>query len=161
MVNLKKPQICRAFLSALELEIPYLRRHALALTIDKVGADRLVERCLSETISTAGNESADASLRYCLFKIQRNLFISKFGDNKSVPLPEMASRGQDKQLSDVTQIQDALNSLSYKQREVFFLICIEGASYEDVAWITGSEIATVRSYLSQARERIRTATSVP
>ena len=50
-------------------------------------------------------------------------------------------------------VQETLNSLSDKLREVFILCAIQGLSYEEVANIVGCPAKTVSSRLSRARKR--------
>lgn len=51
------------------------------------------------------------------------------------------------------RLQEVLQELSPKLREVFILCAIQGLSYEEVAGIVGCPAKTVSSRLSRARER--------
>jgi len=52
-------------------------------------------------------------------------------------------------------LQRAINTLSYEQREVLLLVGLEGMRYEQVATILDIPVGTVRSRLSRARTTLR------
>jgi RNA polymerase sigma-70 factor, ECF subfamily len=52
-------------------------------------------------------------------------------------------------------LQRAINTLSYEQREVLLLVGLEGMHYEQVATILDIPVGTVRSRLSRARTTLR------
>ncbi len=61
------------------------------------------------------------------------------------------------QLSDeVMELQSAITQLNVEQREVLFLISLEGLDYEAASNVIGIPIGTVRSRLSRARHELRT-----
>jgi len=49
------------------------------------------------------------------------------------------------------EVQDAINGLPPRQREVLMLIGVLGVSYEETAEICGCAIGTVKSRLNRAR----------
>lgn len=60
------------------------------------------------------------------------------------------------QLSDdVLELQSAIAQLNVEQREVLFLISLEGLNYEAASSVLGIPIGTVRSRLSRARQVLR------
>lgn len=60
------------------------------------------------------------------------------------------------QLSDdVMELQSAISLLNIEQREVLFLISLEGLDYAAASNVLGIPIGTVRSRLSRARHELR------
>ncbi len=55
---------------------------------------------------------------------------------------------------DFAYMQAALAQLSVKHREVLLLVGAEGLSYEEAAKIVGTNVGTVKSRMSRARERL-------
>lgn len=99
-----------------------------------------------------------------LFTIARNLAVNAFR-KRAVPTmgspPDRAdhSRPHDRLVRSElhARLDAALDALPVKLRTVFILAEIEGLSQADVAQIEGIEIGTVKSRLSRAREKLRTA----
>lgn len=53
------------------------------------------------------------------------------------------------------RVQQALDSLDEKQKELIILRDIQDLSYEEIASITGNNLGTVKSKLSRARSRLK------
>ncbi|MCB9833000.1 MAG: sigma-70 family RNA polymerase sigma factor [Planctomycetes bacterium] len=104
-----------------------------------------------------------------LFTVARNLAIDflrrkrpatsidagEDGDYRIEPAGPEAERPVDRTLMRELErrVQDNLNALSDKLREVFILCAMQGLSYEEVAQIVGCPAKTVSSRLARARER--------
>lgn len=155
----------RKFLSALESEIPRLRRHAISLTGNLSDADDLAQDCLCRAIEKWHQWEPGTNLRAWLFTIQRNIFLSGVRRQARInnASPEIKRHTADCTPSDqldaffVGQVDIALKGLPYEQREVVILVAVEGMAYDDVAAIVGVPIGTIRSRLSRARESLRAA----
>ena len=76
---------------------------------------------------------------------------------RSVLEPEAGARHDPVERAASTElderVQQVVNTLSPKLREVFVLCAVQGLSYEDAAEIIGCPVKTVSSRLSRARER--------
>ena len=59
--------------------------------------------------------------------------------------------------ADRRMVEQALNALPPRSREVLVLRELEGLAYKEIAEVIGVPIGTVMSSLSRARERFRTA----
>jgi RNA polymerase sigma factor (sigma-70 family) len=56
---------------------------------------------------------------------------------------------------DLARVQEAMDALPDRDRELIVLVAWEGLTYAEVAQVVGVEIGTVRSRLSRARQRLR------
>jgi RNA polymerase sigma-70 factor, ECF subfamily len=63
------------------------------------------------------------------------------------------------QLADTHLVEQAMNHLPIRLREVLILRELEGLSYKEIAEVVGVPMGTVMSTLSRARERFRLAVS--
>jgi len=148
--------------SALEAQIPALRRYAFALMRDSAAADDLVQDCLERAISR-WYLRRDGDLRAWLFTIMRNLHVSAARQRKrrggihddinEVVLPGV-SGGQESAVG-CRDILDALNLLSEEQKSVVLLVGVEDVSYDNAAKLLGIPVGTVMSRLSRGRDRLR------
>ena len=158
----------KEYLTALESEIPRLRRFALSLTGNRSEADDLVQDCLCRAIEKSVQWKPGTNLRAWLFTIQRNLFLTDIRRQKRISdaSPDLRQHSRENtpgaQVDTIfaDQVEEVLNSLPYEQREVVLLVGIEGMTYEEVATVVGVPIGTVRSRLSRAREALRAATNL-
>jgi RNA polymerase sigma-70 factor (ECF subfamily) len=152
----------------IEAEIPRLRRYAVVLTRgNRVETDDLVQDCLVRALSRLHLWQAGTDLRAWLFTILHNVHVNRV--RKAVRQisaaaidddePRLVSVPNQNQRLEVRDLQRALDRLPQEQRQVLYLICIEGLRYEEVAAIQGVPAGTVRSRLSRGRDALRVLTS--
>jgi RNA polymerase sigma-70 factor (ECF subfamily) len=142
------------------VHIPSLRRYARALVRDVVGADHLVQECLTRALGKLHHWHGD--LRAWLFTILHNQHVNEvrrpvrrgirveLSDTKLLPRPP----NQDKVL-ELRDLDRALGQLPAEQRAVILLIGLEGLPYATVGEVLGIPIGTVRSRLFRGRNALR------
>jgi len=114
------------------------------------------------------------SARAWLLKIVRTTAIRAFHNNRAQHLTtefneEIHSEGCEAvnpealllQRADTQLLEQAMNDLPVRWREVFMLRELEGLSYKEIAVVVGVPIGTVMSTLFRARERFRATPSHP
>ncbi|MBS0222132.1 MAG: sigma-70 family RNA polymerase sigma factor [Proteobacteria bacterium] len=146
----------------LEQQIPALRRYAYALLRDHERADDLVQDTLERALSRWALRRPDGDLRAWLFAIQRNLYISRWRQNRRrgapVAMDEDALPGSPARQETTLEVHDvlaALDQLPEEQKSLLLLVGVEDFSYDEAARILGMPIGTVMSRLSRARQRLR------
>jgi RNA polymerase sigma factor (sigma-70 family) len=146
----------------LEQQIPALRRYAYALLRDHERADDLVQDTLERALSRWSLRRRDGDLRAWLFTIQRNLYVSRWRQDRSrgtlVAMEEAALPGVPARQEIALEAHDvlaALDQLPEEQRSLLLLVGVEDFSYDEAARILGMPIGTVMSRLSRARQRLR------
>ncbi len=100
-----------------------------------------------------------ASLKYRLEKQMVRLdkprqsdngdYQMEVGDNKHSP--EIVVERKEQGL----QLQNAIDSLPAKQKQMILLRDVEGLAYDQISEITGDKLGTVKSKLARAREMLR------
>jgi RNA polymerase sigma-70 factor, ECF subfamily len=157
------------FAPRLAAEIPRLRRYARALARDASRADDLVQSCLERAVAKEHLWQPGTDLRAWLFTILHNQYVNDIrrsvreGTNialeDAAPVLTVASNAAAAlQLRD---LERALRVLPEEQRQVIFLVGLEGMRYEEVAAILGIPIGTVRSRLSRGRDMLRRLMDMP
>ena len=147
----------------LEREIPRLRRYARALTRNPAKADDLVQSSLVRALEKQHLWQPGSNLRAWLFTILHNQHVNEvrhsLRQGSLGPLEEAESVWRAEPVADASlqlrDLQRAINTLSYEQREVLLLVGLEGMRYEQVATILDVPVGTVRSRLSRARASLR------
>ncbi len=146
----------------IEAELTALRRYALVLSADPDRAADLVQETVLRALSRWRQWRGDAPLRAWLFAIMRN---NRFQDARR----RARWRSVDLETADVAEraaaeaadplllrnVAAALAELNDEQREVVFLVAVEGMSYAETADLVGAPIGTVMSRLARARARLR------
>lgn len=149
-----------------EAELSALRRYARALAPDADVANDLVQETIVRAIAHWEQWRQDAPLKSWLFAIMRNTHfraerrttrwrsisadLARRAESRTAPTPT------DPLL--VRRLGAALGELSEGQREILFLVVVEGLTYAEVAELTETPIGTVMSRLSRARARLRERT---
>ena len=142
--------------------LPRLRRYATALTRNQEHAEDLLQDTLERAYRKWHLWQPDSNLRAWLFSIMHNVYMNQIAREARRP----ASVSLDEALGESTPAKNeaqmatrdliaALEQLSHDQREVVLLVCLEDLKYEQVAYILGIPIGTVRSRLARGRERLR------
>src|SRR5712671_2914198 len=141
--------------------IPRLRRYARALVGDRYAADDLVQ----DTLERAWNKfylwRPGSDLRAWLFAIMHNVFVNQARRRRyeiELPMDEMpavAVRATQSEQLELHDVDRALRTLPFEQREVVLLVVVEQLTYSEVSRALDIPIGTVMSRLSRARERMR------
>jgi RNA polymerase sigma-70 factor, ECF subfamily len=154
-------------LRGIEGEIPALRRYARFLLRDPEAADDLVQDTLLRAVSRV-HLWRPGNLRGWLFTILRNLHLNSRRDASRRPtlLPlddvdEPRTNGEQVSRVEVAEALAAFQRLSEEQREVMFLVVVEGLRYREAAEFLGVQVGTVMSRLARARERLRQLVEEP
>jgi RNA polymerase sigma-70 factor (ECF subfamily) len=147
----------------IEAELPRLRRYARALVRDAVGADDLVQECLTRALEKLHLWREGTNLRAWLVTILHNQYVNNVRrsvrtgvtvefDETDLLLSQSANQEAGLTLRDLDR---ALGQLPAEQRAVILLVGLEGMSYDDVAAVVGVPTGTVRSRLSRGRLALR------
>jgi RNA polymerase sigma-70 factor (ECF subfamily) len=154
---------------AIRNEIPSLRRYARSLTRDPDDADDLMQDSLERAISRRHQFRPGTNLRAWLFTIVRNRHYDTLrgrqrrGWHAPIESYEARLRTPARQLDrlDMRDFRRAFFALPRADRRILYLIGVEGLSYEQAADRLGVANGTVKSRLSRARDRLRTAAFGP
>jgi RNA polymerase sigma-70 factor, ECF subfamily len=147
----------------IEAEIPRLRRDARALAQDAMGADDLVQECLSRALSKLYLWREGTNLRAWLFTILHNQYVNHVRSSirTGTPVefdeaaPAMSQSASQEKRVELRDLDRALAQLPTDQRAVILLIGLEGMPYAEVGTVLGIPVGTVRSRLSRGRESLR------
>jgi len=141
-----------------------MRRYARALSGRDESADDIVQDALVRAYEGASSFRSGTSLRNWLLTIVRNCFLGEIRRRKAddarhlqlaETLADQAAPDQESQAY-LGQVVSRFLQLPDTQREVLFLISIEGMSYLEAAELLDVPIGTVMSRLSRARATLRT-----
>jgi RNA polymerase sigma-70 factor (ECF subfamily) len=154
-----------------ELAMPHfakLYNFAHWLTQDRAAAEDLVQETYMKALRGFSSFQQGTNFRAWMYKILRNTFLtSKAGLKASVSLD---SEGDDKPAEpavtetpesvllarvELETIQNALENLPVKFREIILLCDLEEMSYQEIGQTLGIPIGTVMSRLSRARKAMR------
>jgi len=141
--------------------IPNLRAFAISLTGSQIQADDLLQTTLLKALENFDKFEPGTNMRAWLFTILRNQFYTDIRKHRrEVEDPDGIISGKFGVLPtqgarlDLGDMQQALTHLSHEQRETLLLVAAEGATYEEVARITGTNLGTVKSRVNRARNRL-------
>jgi RNA polymerase sigma-70 factor, ECF subfamily len=146
----------------IEAEIPSLRRYARALVRDVVGADDLVQECLTRALAKLDLWREGTDLRAWLFTILHNQYVNHI--RRSIrtgitvdfdDIPALSRPANQEKRLELRDLDRALARLPQEQRAVILLVGLEGMPYGDVATALGVPVGTVRSRLSRGRLALR------
>lgn len=147
----------------IEAEIPRLRRYARALVRDVVGADDLVQECLTRALSKLDLWREGTDLRAWLFTILHNQYVNhvRRSVRTGAPIqfddaaPQLSQPANQEKRLELRDLDRALGELPADQRAVILLVGLEGMPYADVGAMLGIPVGTVRSRLSRGRLALR------
>jgi RNA polymerase sigma-70 factor, ECF subfamily len=149
--------------------------HNLAryLTGNDSDADDLVQETYARALHAAGQFTPGTNLKAWLFRILRNLFISRYRRERNNPVvggfdtaePAAGVAVEDHWFMDdaeldrlrrvvATEIEAALMMLSEDARTVI-LLDLEGLTEGEVAEVIGCPVGTIKSRLARARAALR------
>jgi len=108
------------------------------------------------TINTCKNRIKSRDFRYRKMNVRGN----RKEDSKDCAVFEIIESKESPTISlekkeKTRLIQDAINLLPIKQREIIILKDIDGLSYDEVSKITGCKLGTLKSRLSRARLELK------
>ena len=147
----------------IEAEIPRLRRYARALVRDVVGADDLVQECLTRALSKLDLWREDTNLRAWLFTILHNQYVNhvRCSIRAGAPVelndaaPQLSQPADQEKRLELRDLDQALGQLPPDQRATILLVGLEGLPYAEVGAMLGIPVGTVRSRLSRGRLALR------
>lgn len=155
--------------NALVAETGKLQKFALRLTRNKADADDLLQSTCLRALEKADYFEEGSNLFSWTSKIMYNLFVSGYRrkskfETQYDPEPYLEKQtvkpAQDINM-EFADIQRAMNKLTFDQKKILILVCIEGRSYQEVSEILKIQIGTVRSRLSRAREQLQSILNAP
>ena len=148
--------------TAIQDQIPRLRRYARALTGNRDAADDLVQDTLERALSRSALFRPGGDARPWLFAIMHNIFVNQVRSAAARRTTALDPAGPEPAIEDSSQdglamrdIERALRLVPEEQREVMLLVGLEDFSYADAARVIGVPVGTVMSRLSRGRERLR------
>jgi len=149
--------------------LPRLYNLAQWLTRDRAEAEDLVQETYLKALRGFASFQPGTNIRAWMYKILRNTFLtSRTGlktsmtvslDDEENPVAEPASAQTPESLllarADQQAIENALDQLPVKFREIILLCDIEEMSYREIADALAVPVGTVMSRLSRARRAMR------
>lgn len=138
--------------------IPHLRAFGRSLSGNADVADDLVQDTMVKAWAARERFKPGTSMRAWTFVILRNTFFSnmrrnKFKGNYDELVAEriLSSPAPQEDPIHLSDVQRALQELSFEQREAIILVGAGGYSYADAAEISGCALGTMKSRVSRAR----------
>lgn len=141
-----------------------LHGHALRMTGSPDEAADLVQRALVKGFRKLGNCKDPERVGAWLFRIVANMCKDHVrGRRKDVSLTAVAGalRGSSNPEADVEgaeirqKIWGALDALTPEQKEAFVLKHVEGRTYEEIAAVMNTSVASLKMRVHRAREALR------
>jgi RNA polymerase sigma-70 factor (ECF subfamily) len=146
----------------IELELPGLRRYAMALLRNPVDSDDLVQETVARALDKIHLWDPETNLRAWLFTIMHNLRVNgvrrAVREGSHVSLEAAFDLGTEPQQGwrlGLRDLERALGQLDEGHRAALLLIGLEGLRYEEAAAVLEVPLGTVRSRLSRARTRLK------
>ena len=142
--------------------LPRLRRYAIALCQSPALADDLVQSACERALANPDLWTPGTRLDAWLFRIVRNIWIDGCRRARLEAQVRLSGAealtcdGEREALGRIEFIEIAakMESLSWEQREVLLLVCVDDMSYREVANLLNVPIGTVMSRLARARKRL-------
>lgn len=143
-------------------EMQHLRRFAMRLCKAPAQADDLLQSTLLRAIEKRELFQSGTDVFKWTSKIMFNLFVSEYRrrtkfetryDPENFMYTESIEASQETLMS-LSEVEDAMKSLSDDHRDVLVMVCVQGMQYQEVAEIMDIPLGTVRSRLSRAREQL-------
>lgn len=159
-MDLQRSEAPERFAAAIAAELPRLRRFARVLMRPAEAADDLVQETVLRAICARHQFAVGSNLRAWLFVILRNARNAELRRPRNLPLedePNFGVSGGQEERQQMRDVATAFLRLPPAQREVLWLVVIEGVDYAEAARVLGVPLGTVRSRLSRARNALREA----
>lgn len=143
--------------------LPKLKRYARYLTRNETEAEDLIQDCVERAISRQELFKPGTNLDAWLITIMRNIFINgkrseKLARNYTQREMARAETGvKPSQMDHVAlkQVLKACDDLHSNHRKAIRLLCLDQVSYGEAARRMGVPVATAKTRLFRARERLR------
>ena len=153
------------------VELPRLRRFAIALTGSVADGDDLVQDTVERALRNLHRWEPGTQMDCWLFRIARNRFIDgKRAAKRQNLVPMEAAEGLAATALDGARaaearmelhaVDAALQTLPDEQREALALVLIEGLPYRQAADLLGIPIGTLTSGIGRARQSLAQALGV-
>lgn len=142
-----------------------LRKFAVKLCGNAADADDLLQETILRALEKKELFTEGTDLGKWTSKIMFNLFISAYRrkvkfetqyDSETL-INNRAISSSQQEYMELSQVDEALASLSRDHRDILINICVRGLKYEEVANDLNVPIGTVRSRLFRARENLKLA----
>jgi RNA polymerase sigma-70 factor (ECF subfamily) len=146
------------FAAAVAAEVPRLRRFARVLMRPAEAADDLVQETVLRAIAARHQFAVGSNLRAWLYVILRNARNAELRRLRGISLdeePVIGISGGQEERQQMRDVAAAFLRLPPQQREVLWLVVVEGVDYAEAARMLGVPLGTVRSRLSRARGALR------
>jgi RNA polymerase sigma factor (sigma-70 family) len=141
------------------------------LVRNEVETEDLVQETFLKALRNFGSFQSGTNFRAWIFRILRNNFLSsrstlerrmtvELRSEEELPLSRAQCINAESLLierSNIAAIQDAIERLPLRSREVILLCDVEDLAYKDIAEILEIPIGTVMSRLARARKAVREA----
>jgi len=150
-----------AFRALFERHHRTVYRFVYSMTADHALAEDVVQDTFVAAHRSLGAWRGHARLSTWLYAIARNVLAKSTRKARAnEPLPEIVDTGRNPEGSVLDAevagaISRALVALDEEKRTAFVLKVIEGLSYEEIAEITGSALAKLKTDVFRAKERMR------
>ena len=112
----------------------------------------------------ASFDPARSSFSTWLFTIARNKSLNALKKKRTLAMRELPEKADSRNPSDVlarkeffTELDRILQALPFKQKTAFVLAEFEKLPYEQIAQIEGVRIGTIKSRISRAKKKLRSA----
>jgi len=153
------------------VELPRLRRFAIALTGSVADGDDLVQDTVERALRNLHRWEPGTQMDRWLFRIARNRFIDgKRTAKRQNQVPMEAAEGlvataldgarAAEARMDLHAVDAALQTLPDEQREALALVIIDGLPYRQAADLLGIPIGTLTSRIGRARQSLALALGV-
>lgn len=144
--------------SELVTELPRLRRYARVLTGGVGGADGLVMDTLARVRNGSSHQAMRGTARTRLFALMHETHArrARFRRGLSLRVTSDASGAASAAPERQWQLLVHFGSLPLDEREVLFLVAVEGMAYDEIADLLRVPLATVIARLKRARDLVRT-----
>jgi len=151
------------FREAIKDLFPRLWRYCFVLTGDRSAADDLAQAACLRALEYEHQFQIGTRLDRWIFRIAQTIWLNQLRAAKirqgsgTLPPAEtvLADTAADSEtILYVSQVLSAVMELPEAQRNVIFLVCVEGYSYKDAADHLGVPLGTVMSRLASARTKL-------
>lgn len=149
--------------SEIAARLPKLKRYARSLTKNESQAEDLTQDCLERALTRQSQFQPGTNLDAWLMTIMRSIFINGKRHDKLVRehaqrerlVPQDTAQPSQVDHVELGEVVRALRRLGRNHRLAIQLLCIEQRSHKEAARAMGVPVATAKTRLFRARERLR------
>ena len=142
-----------------------LLRFAISLTRDKDSAEDLVQNTLFKALKNKNNFQEGTNLEAWCFTILKNTFFVhrrsawerrvSGGEEAESQINGETAQANQESLMNLKEALEVIKTLPPAQQEALYLVGILGESYEEAAVTAGTEVGTIKSRVSRARQALK------